>query len=200
MDTKKEKEYWTERYLTQNTGWDIGYPSTPLKTYIDQLTNKSIKILVPGAGNGYEAQYLWEQGFKKIVVIDISEIPLKDFKKRNPNFPEDQLIHGNFFEHQESYDLILEQTFFCSFSPSDQNRTAYAKHMASLLKPTGKLVGVWFNFPLTGDMGNRPFGGDKLLYQTYLNPYFTTISFEICYNSILPRMGNELFGIFEKKN
>ncbi len=200
MNTQKEKDYWTERYVNQNTGWDIGYPSTPLKTYIDQLTNKSIKILLPGAGNAYEAQYLWEQGFKNVVVIDISEVPLKDFKKRNPNFPEDQLLHGNFFEHKESYDLIIEQTFFCSFVPTDENRSEYAKHMASLLKPTGKLVGLWFNFPLTGDMEKRPFGGDKVLYLTYLNTYFKTVVFEPCYNSIKPREGKELFGIFEKNH
>ncbi|CAN0596971.1 unnamed protein product, partial [Ectocarpus sp. 12 AP-2014] len=122
VNTQKEKEYWTERYQNQNTGWDIGYPSTPLKNYIDQLTDTSIKILIPGAGNAYEAQYLWEQGFNNVVVIDISEFPLEDFKKRNPDFPAAQLLHRNFFEHQESYDLIIEQTFFCSFVPTDENR------------------------------------------------------------------------------
>ncbi|MFT6933957.1 MAG: SAM-dependent methyltransferase [Maribacter sp.] len=198
MDTQKENEYWTERYVNQKTGWDIGYPSTPLKAYIDQLTDKSIKILVPGAGNGYEAQYVWEQGFKNVVVIDISEVPLKEFKKRNPKFPKDQLLHGNFFEHHESYDLILEQTFFCSFVPTDENRNAYAQHVASLLTPTGKLVGVWFVFPLTDDMEKRPFGGNKALYLSYLNPYFNTVTFESCYNSIAPRHEKELFGIFTK--
>lgn len=199
MNTQKEKEYWTERYQNQNTGWDIGYPSTPLKNYIDQLTDPSIKILVPGAGNAYEAQYLWEQGFKNVVVIDISEFPLEDFKKRNPDFPAAQLLHGNFFEHHELYDLIIEQTFFCSFVPTDKNRSWYAKHMASLLKPNGKLIGLWFDFPLTGDMEKRPFGGDKSLYLSYLSPYLKAISFEPCYNSIKPREGKELFGIFSKK-
>lgn len=200
VDTQKQSEYWTERYVNQNTGWNIGYPSTPLKTYIDQLKDKEIKILIPGAGNAYEGQYLWEQGFKNVIVIDISEVPLKDFKKRNPNFPEDQLVHGNFFEHLASYDLILEQTFFCSFLPTEENRAAYAKHMAGLLKPLGKLVGLWFDFPLTEDMEKRPFGGDKVLYLSYLNPHFKTIAFERCYNSIKPREGKELFGIFEKKH
>lgn len=199
MNTQKENQYWTERYVTKNTGWDIGYASTPLKEYIDQLEDKSLNILIPGAGNGYEAEYLWNAGFKNVVIIDISETPLKAFKKRNPNFPENQLIHGDFFEHEGSYDLVLEQTFFCSFVPTDENRSRYAKQIAALLKPSGKLVGLWFNFPLTGDMEKRPFGGDKSLYLSYLNPYFKTISFEPCYNSIEPRQGKELFGIFKKK-
>jgi len=63
-------------------GWDIGYPSTPIKEYADQLTDKSIQILIPGAGNAYEAEYLWKQGFSNVHILDISEIPLKEFKKR----------------------------------------------------------------------------------------------------------------------
>jgi methyl halide transferase len=56
---KKDTEnYWTNRYETASTGWDLGEPSMPLKTYIDQLENTAIKILIPGAGNAYEAEYL----------------------------------------------------------------------------------------------------------------------------------------------
>lgn len=198
MNHKQEQDYWTTRYEEQRTGWDIGYPSTPLKEYIDQLEDKNISILIPGAGNAYEAEYLWKQGFKNVFVMDISEFPLKQFEKRNPDFPKEQLLLEDFFQHKTQYDLIFEQTFFCSFVPTDENRTHYAKHMASLLKPNAKLVGVWFDIPLTGDMENRPFGGDKKLYLKYLNQYFETITFEQCYNSIPPRTGNELFGIFKK--
>ena len=196
---KKDHQYWAKRYNDQNTGWDIGYPSTPIKEYIDQLTDTSITILIPGAGNAYEAEYIWKQGFKNVFVMDISEVPLKNFKNRNPDFPLSQLIHEDFFEHQGAYDTILEQTFFCSFPPTDDNRNAYARQMANLMKPHGKLVGVWFDIPLTSDLEKRPFGGNKSLYLSYLNPYFKTISFERCYNSIPPRLGSELFGIFEKK-
>ncbi|MFS4468004.1 hypothetical protein [Maribacter sp. 2210JD10-5] len=131
--------------------------------------------------------------------MDISKVPLEAFQDRNPSFPKKQLKQTNFFEHKELYDLILEQTFFCSFIPTDKNRNAYAQQMSNLLKPHGKLVGVWFDIPLTGDMEKRPFGGNKADYLKYLAPYFKTITFERCYNSIPPRQGNELFGIFQKK-
>lgn len=192
----KEEAYWTQRYQEDRTGWDIGYPSTPLKTYIDQLEDKSISILIPGAGNAYEAEYLWKKGFHNVFIMDISPVPIQQFEKRNPDFPKQQLLLEDFFQHNTEYDLIFEQTFFCSFIPTSENRNAYAKHMAKLLKPSGKLVGVWFDIPLTGGMEKRPFGGDKELYLSYLNPHFTTITFERCYNSIPPRIGNELFGIF----
>ncbi|MEL6391803.1 MAG: methyltransferase domain-containing protein [Bacteroidota bacterium] len=193
-----EQQYWTDRYIENRTGWDIGYPSTPLKTYIDQLDNKSLRILIPGAGNAYEAEYLFQQGFTQVYVLDISQEPLAAFQKRVPDFPEDQLLQGDFFTHQGQYDLIFEQTFFCSFLPTRENRTAYARQMSQLLNPGGKLVGLWFQFPLNPD-GNRPFGGSKEEYLSYLEPYFTVRTFETAYNSIKPRMGKELFGVLEVK-
>jgi len=174
-------------------------PSTPLKTYIDQLENKDLTILIPGAGNAYEAEYLFNQGFKHVHILDISAAPLEAFQKRVPEFPKKQIIQGDFFTHKNTYDLILEQTFFCSFPPTASNREHYASKMHDLITTNGKLVGLWFNFPLTGDMEKRPFGGDKQDYLNYLTPFFNVISFESCYNSIPARMKNELFGIFQKK-
>ena len=194
-----DKTYWSQRYEAGTTGWNIGYPSTPIKEYADQLTDKNLKILIPGAGNGYEAEYLFDIGFKNVHVLDVAEIPLTDFKKRNPHFPEAQVMHADFFAHEGSYDLILEQTFFCSLVPTDENRSRYFHQMHQLLKPKGILAGLWFDFPLTDDMEKRPFGGNKELYLDYLAPYFTVRTFARCYNSIPPRKGNELFGIFERK-
>lgn len=195
----QEESYWTTRYKEHSTGWDIGYPSTPIKSYIDQLEDKNIKLLIPGAGNGYEAEYLIEKGFTNVHILDISEIPLQDFKKRNPSFPDSHLHHANFFEFEGQFDIIIEQTFFCSFVPTAENRSAYAQQMASLLKEKGKLVGLWFSIPLTDNLEKRPFGGDKKLYLSYLDPFFTEKTFQPCYNSILPRQNRELFGIFIKE-
>jgi len=55
MKTKFNKEFWEKKYSNDETGWDIGYASTPLTNYFDQLTNKDLKILIPGGGNSYEA-------------------------------------------------------------------------------------------------------------------------------------------------
>jgi len=198
-DQSAQDQYWTNRYKNQQTGWDIGYPATPLKEYIDQLKDKKIRILIPGAGNAYEAEYLHKNGFTNVYVLDISNIPLTAIQNRIPDFPSDHLLHGNFFDHQNKYDLILEQTFFCSFPPLSKNRKAYAKKMSELLSPSGKLVGLWFDIPLTGDLEKRPFGGDKAMYLEFLSPYFDVKIFETAHNSISPRAGTELFGIFIRK-
>ncbi|MEO1031553.1 MAG: methyltransferase domain-containing protein [Bacteroidota bacterium] len=185
--------YWEERYQTHAIGWNIGYPSTPLKTYINQLDDPSIDILIPGAGNSYEAEYLWNAGFKNTVVLDIAQAPLEHFKKRVPSFPDQQLLHTDFFELEGQFDLILEQTFFCALDPDLRER--YAQHMAQLLKSHGKLVGLFFDFPLTAD--GPPFGGDIDHYKSLFSSYFKIKTLEPCINSIKERQGKELFFIFE---
>ncbi|WP_431158454.1 methyltransferase domain-containing protein [Winogradskyella poriferorum] len=190
-----DKTYWEQRYKDDKIGWNIGHPSTPIKNYIDQLTDKEIKILIPGAGNGYEAEYLWQNGFKNVYLLDIAEQPLLNFRKRLPEFPIDQILHSDFFDLNDTFDLIIEQTFFCALDPLF--RSAYVKKMHQILKPKGKLVGLLFNFPLT-DVG-PPFGGDKNLYQELFSQSYSLTTLEMANNSIIPRQGKELFFIFEKK-
>lgn len=186
--------YWDNRYRADDMPWDAGTITAPLKAYADQLTARDLKILIPGAGYGYEPGYLFDQGFTDVHLLDFADEPLAYFKAKYPSFPAAQLHQGDFFKHTGQYDLIIEQTFFCALEPS--LRTAYAKHMHELLKPGGKLVGVMFNAPFPG---GPPFGGSAEEYKTYFEPYFEFKTFEACYNSIKPREGTELFVILVKR-
>ncbi|MBT8305401.1 MAG: methyltransferase domain-containing protein [Maribacter sp.] len=189
------KKFWDDKYAENKLGWDIGYVSTPIKVYIDQLTNKNIKILIPGAGNGYEVEYLFSKGFTNIHVIDIALQPLRNLKKRIPSFPENQLLHLDFFDLKEvQFDLILEQTFFCALDP--MLRQAYVSKMNNILAPGGKLVGLFFDFPLSEE--GPPFGGSEKEYRQLFEQQFNIRILEKTYNSIKPRKGIELFFIFEK--
>jgi SAM-dependent methyltransferase len=190
------ESFWTERYQTNEATWDAGSITEPLKAFVDQLTDKNIKILVPGAGNGHEAEYLFNNGFKNVFVIDISSEPINNIKKRVPAFPETQLITGDFFAHKGQYDLIIEQTFFCALDPALQ--AAYAPQMQKLLKPGAKLIGVLFIDPLNST--TPPFAITKEEYITLFQPYLQLQKLEICYNSIKPRQNRELFIIAEKRS
>lgn len=187
--TDLNDHFWNNRYITNDMGWDIGYVSTPIKEYIDQLTDKSIKILIPGCGNAYEAEYLFKNGFKNVFVIDWSDEALKNFSNRLPEFPKENLLCVNFFDHEANYDLMIEQTFFCAILPSLRNK--YAKHAASLLTPKGKLVGLLFDDPLNSD--RPPFGGNKTIYTELFSPYFEIAIMETAKNSIPSRKERELF-------
>lgn len=188
--------YWNQRYEKGNTGWNIGTISTPLKHYFDQISNKSISILIPGGGNGHEAEYLLSLGFTNITVLDIAPIALNKLEERFQSHIGQslRLIIGDFFDHQGQYDLIIEQTFFCALNP--KLRPAYVQKMAALLAKNGKLTGVLFD---TQFQNGPPFGGDRQEYQNLFETAFHIISLEPCYNSIPQRMGNECFMIATKK-
>lgn len=183
------EQFWTDKYQKDQTGWDIGYVSTPLKTYFDQLEDKTLKILIPGGGNAYEAEYLWNNGFTNVYVVDISSAPLTSFKQRVADFPEEQLLHADFFNLNEAFDLIIEQTFFCALNP--KLRSEYVKKMHDLLRPEGRLIGLMFKVPLFED--RPPFGGNEKEYRSLFSSHFNIEIMEEAYNSIGPRAGTELF-------
>ena len=180
--------YWQERYRTIDTGWDLGAVSPPLKAFIDQLEDKGLRILIPGAGSAYEAEYLFRQGFSNVHVIDLAPEPLVSFKNRCPEYPETHLHVGDFFSFEGEFDLILEQTLFCAIDPS--LREDYARKSAALLSDGGQLCGLLFNRSF--EVG-PPFGGKKEEYEVLFAPYFSAVRMEECTNSISARAGTELF-------
>lgn len=183
-------DYWNERYLNNASHWDLGVVSPPLKTYIDQLADKNLSILIPGAGNSYEAVYLMEQGFTNITVIDIAPSVIQVLQEKYPNQKSIQFIETDFFKWEGKYDLIIEQTFFCALDPVLRNN--YVKHMASLLKQNGKLVGLLFNRAFEG---GPPFGGDRDSYLQLFSSHFNFQTLTPCHNSVAPRANTELFFI-----
>jgi hypothetical protein len=191
---KNKMNYWEERYQKGETSWDAGKITTPLKEYIDQIKNKDLKILIPGAGNGHEFDYLVNNGFKNVHVIDIAASPLENIAKKNPEY-KSNLIHDDFFNLEEKFDLVIEQTFFCALSPILRNE--YAEKMYEILTSSGKIIGLLFDFPLTSE--GPPFGGSKHEYQILFSPKFKIRTLERAHNSIKPRENKELFFIFESK-
>jgi len=194
-ETDLGKNFWNERYRSNQTGWDLGQVSPPLKAYIDQLTDKNLRILIPGCGNSYEAEYLLEKGFMNITVIDIAPELIKRLKSKFRSNKNIKIILGDFFTHRAEYDLILEQTFFCALDP--KLRKNYAEAMKGLLVKGGKLAGVLFNKEF--EMPVPPFGGTDTEYLALFGDAFNFIIFEPCYNSFSKRADSELFIILEKK-
>jgi hypothetical protein len=197
MSKLLNKDYWNNRYLQQQTGWDIGIVATPLKAYIDQLHNKNLSILIPGCGNAHEAEYLLQQGFSNITLVDIAPAATAAVKEKLEAYINKglEIITGDFFDLNTTYDLVLEQTFFCALDP--QLRQAYAHQMLKLLSDKGKLVGLFFNRSFEG---GPPFGGSLQEYQQLFEPQFSIHIMEPAYNSIAPRAGSELFVVMSKKS
>lgn len=189
------KNYWDNRYKSNETGWDNGEITPALKDYFDQLENKTLKILISGAGNSHEAEYLHNKGFTNVYVVDISPTALDNFKKRVPSFPIKHIHCQNFFELKGEFDIQIEQTFFCAIDP--KLRPEYVKKSHELLTKNGKIVGLMFCFPLTEN--GPPFGGSIAEYSSLFKHYFTIEIMEKATNYIDSRNNRELFVKLIKK-
>lgn len=194
-DKPLDQDYWDAQYKAKSTGWDLGQVSPPIKAYIDTLTNKNCSILIPGCGNTYEAEYLLQQGFTNITVIDIAPTLVEDIKQKFVANSQIKIIQGDFFEHQGKYDLIIEQTFFCALPPT--MRQKYVWKMHQLLAEEGVLAGLLFN--RTFEV-SPPFGGSKEEYEILFKAAFDFLKIDVAVNSIAPRANCELFFEFKKNN
>lgn len=196
MTKMMNKTYWEDRYHNKEDFWNAKSITTPIQTYIDQLTDKSMQILVPGLGHGHELVYLHKQGFTQSIGLDFTTVAFEQTIQDYPSLSIDKVVAEDFFLHQGCYDLILEQTFFCSL-PIEQ-RKDYVQKTHELLQPEGKLVGLLFDTVF--DKQTPPYGGSKEEYLTLFEPYFTIEVMERAFNSIKPRQDRELFIILKKKH
>lgn len=191
--------YWQQRYAAGRDGWDAGTPTPPLRAYFDQLAPAARpRVLIPGAGRAYEAEYLHRAGFEQVFVADFAPEALGALAARVPDFPAGHLLLADFFglSNDPPYDLIVEQTFFCALDPA--LRPAYARQCARLLRPGGTLVGLLFEAAFA-DATEPPFGGTSAEYRAYFAPYFAFHHFTTATNSLGPRQGRELFICLKKK-
>ncbi len=187
--------FWEEKYNTADTGWDMGKISPPLKEFFDTLEDKQASILIPGAGNAYEAAYLHHHEFTNVHVVEFSQPPIQQFKLQCPSFPKEHIHQIDFFTFKGEFDWIVEQTFFCAIPP--ERRDEYVDKTSNLLNHNGQLVGLLFDFPLTEE--GPPYGGSKEEYIKRFKRKYHLLKLEKCYNSHPKRQGKEFFINFQKK-
>lgn len=187
---KLDAAFWNERWKNKETGWDLNAASPPLQAYFETIKEKDKSILIPGCGSAYEAEYLLQNGFENVTVIDISAALVQQLLNQMSAYAGKQLtvICGDFFKHTGKYDFIIEQTFFCALEKN--RRKEYVAKMKVLLKEEGKLAGLLFNKEFEN---NPPFGGSKEEYLELFAEDFHVVQMEPCTTSAKPRMGTELF-------
>jgi SAM-dependent methyltransferase len=195
MEINIDKNYWENRWLKNETGWDIGYAAPAMSAYIQQFQNKSASILIPGCGNAHEAMFLVECGFTDITLIDIAVPVVEALQRKFKSSDQVKVLCEDFFMHEGEYDLIIEQTFFCAIPPS--RREEYVQKIFSLLSSDGRLVGLLFNKHF--NHSGPPFGGTQEQYRRLFEKLFKIEKLERCYNSIEPRVDTELFINFLKR-
>lgn len=155
-------DFWEHRYLAGRTPWDFqGVPPA----LVERLRNTPSPgaALIPGCGSGYETKAFHDFGWRPLA-IDFSPAAVQQAHTllgalaplvRQADFFADDL--GG------PYDLIYERTFLCSLPPD--RWPDYAARMAQLLRPGGRLAGIFYYgvdpdgppFPLASEQSSQLF-------------------------------------------
>jgi methyl halide transferase len=188
--SKLDLQYWDNKYKNSETPWDIGYPSHAIISYFQNKRLEGRKILIPGAGNAYEAKWLFQNSAASITVLDISPTVINDLRLETLSYGNRfKCIQGDFFKFEGTYDYIVEHTFFCALTPSKRNK--YVKKMTELMSKRGILCGLLFNRIF--EQKGPPYGGTISEYNELFSRYFLEVSIKETNLSIPPRMGTEVF-------
>ena len=157
-----DAHFWNKCYANNNMGWDLGRATPVFKDWANNLKKKS-KILVPGAGSGYDALYFASLGHE-VLAVDFSEKAINRIKKQSQEMKINiQTLTCDFFNLTNlisiEFDYIVEYTFFCAIDPI--RRKEYSNVAHSLLKESGLLVALFL--PLNKDIseGGPPFSVSK---------------------------------------
>ncbi len=141
---------WEQRYQSLDTPWDKGEPSPGL---LEFLSNHPLsgKILVVGCGYGHDVRALSQQGCQ-VVGVDFAPSAIAAAQSL-PTVGDETYLIADIFnlpkELDSSFDCVWEHTCFCAIAP--EQRPNYVESVATVLKPGGKLLAVFFvNADLNG--------------------------------------------------
>ncbi|MBC8284326.1 MAG: methyltransferase domain-containing protein [Nitrospinae bacterium] len=192
------RDDWQRHYDENDLGWDLGQVAPPFVSLLESNTIVPGKTLVPGCGRGHEVVYLAENGFD-VTAVDYSTGAVNHLKKTvQQQQLNSQVLHIDFFEldstHDDVYDLLIEQTFFCAISP--EQRPLYVATVARALKKGGMLAGLFYH---TGQQDGPPFNTTQEDILKHFSDSFEIRELAQAKNSAEQRKDKEWLAILVKK-
>lgn len=192
--------FWQDIYDAGDTRWDLGGP-TPV--FVQLQTSKQFppgRMLVPGAGRGYDAIWFAQQGFD-VTAVDFAESAVHDARANGEKAGVAvDVVQNDIFDvgaiYPHTFDYVLEYTCFCAIDPN--RRAEYMEVIRSVLKPNGLLIAIFF--PMDARDGGPPFQVREEEIDRLFSPHFERVLTETPENSVAPRAGKERLMIFRKVN
>lgn len=157
-------------------------------------------MAVLGCGTGHDAIFFAQQGFK-IAAIDFAPYAIAatqaKFAEAGILNKSAVVIQKDIFDLHEwfgKFDYVLEHTCFCAIDPPNRNR--YAFTVRDLLKPSGKLIGLWWL--LNRESKLPPFSVSKSeIFELFSQDFKIDLAYEPT-DSVPDRKGKELITVMSR--
>ncbi len=156
MNAVDDPDFWQRFYRTNETRWDLGGP-TPVFTRLAQSGQLTTgKMIVLGAGRGYDARMFAQHGFT-VTAVDFADDAIQSMQELNdPQHPV-EVVQSDFFwlpsDFNGRYQYVLDYTSFCAIHPS--RRGLYADLVTRLLVENGRFITL--AYPIGTRSGGPPF-------------------------------------------
>lgn len=198
-DPVNTAEFWEACYESEMDGWDIGGPTPVFERLATEIPKG--RICVIGCGRGYDAVTFAKAGFE-VTAIDFAKTAvLASRENARKEEVEMTVLREDFFdlpdELHDQFDYVLEYTCFCAISP--ERRFEYDRVIWQLLKPEGKLLGLFFPLDKNVDEGGPPWGVNISELHALFSLHWNLESEEMPKESIEPRVDREVMMIWKKK-
>jgi 2-polyprenyl-3-methyl-5-hydroxy-6-metoxy-1,4-benzoquinol methylase len=145
MEAFNTKEHWENIYKTKQlneVSWYQPKPETSIEIFNSFNLPKTANIIDVGAGDSFFVDFLLDNNFVNITVLDISENAINRAKKRlGTRSKKVKWIIANSatFESLQSYDFWHDRAAF-HFLTKAEEISSYIKNLHKNLNSSGKLV------------------------------------------------------------
>ena len=190
---------WDANYEQGTDGWDLGRPTPVFQRLLRSQRLSPGRMIVLGAGRGYDAREFARRGFQ-VTAVDFSSEAVREMQRlASPEAPVEILQHDIFTlpaALNNSFDYLLEYTCFCAIDPG--RRAEYADLVTRLLQPGGMYIDL--AFPLDGRKGGPPFAVSAAeVLDLFRGRGFKLLSREKPVDSISSRRNAEELLVFQKE-
>lgn len=186
-----DREFWESVYRSGATHWDLCGPTPVFCKLAESGVFPPGKMIVLGAGRGYDARLFARQAFS-VTAVDFAAEAVREMQMLAEKDAPVAVIRADMFAlpdfFEGMFDYVLEYVTYCAIDPAQ--RTAYADLVARLLKPGGQFIGLVF--PIEDRPGGPPFAVDSdELIDLLAERGFELVRREVPADSIKPRAGRE---------
>ena len=200
MNNEDNAQFWEEIYLADDTGWDLNGPTPIFEHIAESLEPRRLCII--GCGRGYDAVMFAKKGFD-VTAVDFAPSAIRALKElAKQEMVDVNVVQRDIFllvpEFQGFFNYVIEQTCFCAIHPS--RRKEYESLVKAILKPGGKLIGLWFPLDKQLDEGGPPYGTTIDEVKSIFNIGWKVEKEGFQDLSTDPRKGREKLIIFKRLN
>jgi SAM-dependent methyltransferase len=196
-ENRLNSTFWENRYQEGTSRWDLGQAAPPLAHLLTQPdAPKPGRAIALGCGRGHDALLFAQHGFQ-VLGVDYAPSAIAAATAATQNLPA-QFIQRDIFdllpEYEGQFDYVIEHTCFCALELDLRDR--YVDLAASLLKPDGQLLGLFFTHSRPG---GPPYGSSPEAIRQHFERRFAIASLAPTPYSVPSRQNEEHLGIFQKR-